>query len=400
DPEEETADEQGRQAAVDEPHEQGGGDRQRCHEREHGAAAEPVGERAHRDTAERAHHDRQGHHERLLERGQSESLLVGGAQRPHERPRPEGEQEPAEAQREREGGLPGSGSGRHVRAPFTSDSLSEHATRNPGLSSSWRTGLDSGTGRQTSQSLGENSSAWIRDPSTPASRKPDRTARRKPEEPQRNTCASFGTATSDRSMSPAWTAPGPVTASAPSSYQVWTSASSRSADSPAISSASTWSAGERSACRISTRRGSSVAERRASIPSIGVMPMPAEHRTTGAVSAASSTRSPKGSVTWSDVPTAALACSHEETSPTGSGRRIPRRHVPSPGAEDREYCRSWRAPSGSTTPTEVYWPARNSGSGALSGPARVSTVTDSVTSSRPTTVAVRKTSPGSTPASE
>src|SRR5699024_3668739 len=47
DPEEETADEQGRQAAVDEPHEQGGGDRQRCHEREHGAAAEPVGERAH-----------------------------------------------------------------------------------------------------------------------------------------------------------------------------------------------------------------------------------------------------------------------------------------------------------------------------------------------------------------
>src|SRR5699024_11509520 len=29
DPEEETADEQGRQAAVDEPHEQGGGDRQR-----------------------------------------------------------------------------------------------------------------------------------------------------------------------------------------------------------------------------------------------------------------------------------------------------------------------------------------------------------------------------------
>src|SRR5699024_2357601 len=90
----------------------------------------------------------------------------------------------------------------------------------------------------------------------------------------------------------------------------------------------------------------------------------------------------------------------EETSPTGSARRIPRRHVPSPGAEDREYCRSWRAPSGSTTPTEVYWPARNSGSGALSGPARVSTVTDSVTSSRPTTVAVRKTSPGSTPASE
>src|SRR5699024_8797291 len=215
DPEEETADEQGRQAAVDEPHEQGGGDRQRCHEREHGAAAEPVGERAHRDTAERAHHDRQGHHERLLERGQSESLLVGGAQRPHERPRPEGEQEPAEAQREREGGLPGSGFGRHVRAPFTSDTLSEHATQTPGLSSSWRTGLDSGTGRQTSQSLGENSSAWIRDPSTPASRKPDRTARRKPEEPQRNTCASSGTATSDRSMSPAWTAPGPVTASAP-----------------------------------------------------------------------------------------------------------------------------------------------------------------------------------------
>src|SRR5699024_753745 len=152
--------------------------------------------------------------------GQSESLLAGGAQRPHEPPRPEGEQEPAEAHRGREGGMPGSGFGPHVRAHFTADSLSEPAARTPGPSSIWRTGLGSVIGRQTSQSLGENSAAWIRDPSTPASRKPDRTARRKPEEPQRNTCASSGTATSDRSMSPAWTAPGPVTASAPSSYQV------------------------------------------------------------------------------------------------------------------------------------------------------------------------------------
>lgn len=75
------------------------------------------------------------------------------------------------------------------------------------------------------------------------------------------------------------------------------------------------------------------------------------------------------------------------------------RQVPSPEAVDSEYCRSWRAPSGRTTPTEVYWPARKSGSRSPSGPARVNTATESVTSSRAITVAVRNTSPASTRAS-
>ncbi len=68
-------------------------DRQRRDEGEHQLGAEPVGQRARRDTAQRADQHGHRHQQRLLEGAQIQPVLEGPRQRRDQVPRPEGQRE-------------------------------------------------------------------------------------------------------------------------------------------------------------------------------------------------------------------------------------------------------------------------------------------------------------------
>ncbi len=61
------------------------------------------------------------------------------------------------------------------------------------------------------------------------------------------------------------------------------------------------------------------------------------------------------------------------------------------------YWRIWRAPSGSSTCTETYWPARKAGAGVSSAGRSTKVATSSVSSIRAATSQVCHTSPAVTP---
>ncbi len=135
--------------------------------------------------------------------------------------------------------------------------------------------------------------------------------------------------------------------------------------------------------------------------------MPAEASSSGAPSSGS-TRSPNGVVTCRSSPSKTLSYRKFDTSPAGatapSGVVVARirltvmRQSPCDGALVRLYWRIWRAPSGSTTPTERYWPGRKAGSGAPSSEVRTNETVSADWCRRSATRTVRHTSPGATPA--
>ncbi len=204
------------------------------------------------------------------------------------------------------------------------------------------------------------------------------------------------TATADRSMRPS-----PSPGSAASSYQNRTEASASLWARARWSPRSGWSAGERSACSTVTGALCPVFARCSSIESIGVQPMPAEASRTGAPES-SRTRSPYGAETRRVSPARTRACRWLETSPSGPAAAGPWTRLTviartgEPGEVDRLYWRIWRAPSGSSTCTETYWPGRCAGAGAPSAGVSRKVVQSAVSSVRPVTVHSRHTSPAVT----
>ena len=93
------------------------------------------------------------------------------------------------------------------------------------------------------------------------------------------------------------------------------------------------------------------------MPIIGVMPMPAEMSTRGAPGAGRQITERHGDVEQvadPDVvpdPVRHLAGRAVPIASTGLTAKV---SSSAPGALTRLYCRSWRAPSGSVTPTETY----------------------------------------------
>ena len=91
--EEEPADQQQRVRVAEQADEQHRQDRQEADGREHHPRAQPVGQGAHRDASDGPDHHRYGDEQGLLERGETELLAVGHAERADQRPRPEVDEE-------------------------------------------------------------------------------------------------------------------------------------------------------------------------------------------------------------------------------------------------------------------------------------------------------------------
>lgn len=135
-------------------------------------------------------------------------------------------------------------------------------------------------------------------------------------------------------------------------------------------------------------------------------PMPAESSTSGA-SLWSSTMSPKGAETVTSSPSKTLWCRKLDTSPAGTITSPSPRpaataltviaHSSAARPPVRLYWRIWRAPSGSRTATETYWPGRNTGSAPPSGDPSTNDTVSGDSCTRRRTTRLRHTSPSATP---
>ena len=129
-PEEEAADQVGGERVGEVPEVEHGQDGQQGHRREHPPRAEPVGERADRDPAERADQHRYGDQQRLLEGGQAELLTQRRAERRQQCPRPEGQGEADRCHRQHQPGAPahrGVRTGRDAIRPGRRQSLAHRS---------------------------------------------------------------------------------------------------------------------------------------------------------------------------------------------------------------------------------------------------------------------------------